>query len=603
MASMLDRRVPPLLLTACAVMAIGACGGSKGGPAAGSGGTTGAAGATSTGSGGIPMGLLNPSYTTAWNPGIQADTQLNLPLGPDGLPVRSTVCASPKPGDDLNAAIAACPEGQVVKLSAGTYMASTTVVLTKGVVLRGAGSQGAAMGGTTIVHTGGGSVLGIGNSQDAACYSGAFDTAYPLTSNALKETNVVTLGQNAVNFAAGDIALIDQVDDATVQEGDCQYFKRVDKRSIEDRVEIASVDAGSGTLTLRTPLHFTFNVGQTYAAQIAKAKGPIVRWAGIESLAVQGGTNPGYDGQQAGGIDISNAAYSWVKDVQTDGTIGGMHVTLSGTYRCVVRDSHFHNSATYGFGTDCYGVVLRCGSADDLIENNIVRYMNKPILFNVAGSGNVVAYNYADNSWATPPAWQEVNIDVHCSFPHMELMEGNFAPHMGASITHGNAGYMTYFRNYASSQFASPAVFGSTVSQTGNVTALQFDAGDLDMTVIGNVLGSAMATSLGTAPVSSAFVATGSDTPSILEVGAGTGGLGMNDVAFKSLWLHGNFDTVNGAVQWNPSIQTHALPASLYLKAKPAWWPAGSPWPWAGPDLTPMVGKLPAKVRSDALGN
>jgi hypothetical protein len=637
MASLLGRRVTPPLVTACALVAIASCGGAKAGNTAGSAGATGAAGAgqgsggmagagtTGAGTGGaaggnggmagamspagaggtagIPAGLLNPSTTTTWNPGILADSQLKLPLGPDGLPVRGTVCANPKPGDDLNAAIAACPEGQVVKLSAATYMVSSTVVLTKGVVLRGAGSQGAAAGGTTIVRAGGGSVLAIGKSQDGACYSGAFGTAYPLTSNALKETNVVTLGANAVNFAAGDIALLDQVDDPTVQEGDCQYFKRVDKRSIEDRVEIASVDAGSGTLTLSTPLHFTFKVNAPYAAQMAKATGPIVRWAGIETLAIQGGSNPGYDGQQAGGIDISNAAYSWVKDVQTDGTIGGMHVTLSGTYRCVVRDSHFHNSANYGFGADCYGVVLRCGSADDLIENNVVRYMNKPILFNVAGSGNVVAYNYADNSWATPPAWQEVNIDVHCSFPHMELMEGNFAPHMGATITHGNAGYMTYFRNYASSQFAPPAVFGSTDAQTGNVTALQFDAGDLDMTVIGNVLGSAMSTSLGTAPVSSTFIGTGSDTPSIFEVGSGNGGLGMNDVAFKSLWLHGNFDTVNGSVQWNPSIQTHALPASLYLKAKPAWWPAGSPWPWAGPDLTPMVGKLPAKVRSDALGN
>ena len=265
----------------------------------------------------------------------------------------------------------------------------------------------------------------------------------------MKETTTVTVGSAASNFAAGDIALIDQADDATVQEGDCMYFKRVDKRSIEDRVEIASVDATAGTLTLSTPLHWTFKAGGSYAAQIAKPTGQIVRWAGIESLAIQGGSNPGYDGQMAGGIDISNAAYCWVKDVQTDGTICGMHVTLTGTYRCVVRDSDFHNSANYGFGTDCYGIVLRCGAADDLIENNIARYMNKPIVFNVAGSGNVVGYNYADNSWATPAAWQEVNIDVHCSFPHMELMEGNYAPHMGATITHGNAGYMTYFRNYA----------------------------------------------------------------------------------------------------------------------------------------------------------
>jgi hypothetical protein len=579
------------------------------GGATGAGGTAAAAGTTGGGSGGtggsaagtggagIPAGLLNPDYTTTWNPGILADTQLNLAPGADGLPVRTTICASPKPGDDLNAALASCPEGQVVKLSAGTYNVSSTVTLNKGVVLRGAGSQGASGGGTTIVRTGAGSVLAIGAAQDQACYNSAFGTAHALTADAAKETTTVTIGSAASSFVAGDIALIDQADDATVQEGDCMYFKRVDKRSIEDRVEIASVDAAAGTLTLSTPLHFTFKAGGAYNAQIAKPTGSVVRWAGIESLAIQGGSNPGYDGQMAGGIDISNAAYSWVKDVQTDGTISGMHVTLSGTYRCVVRDSDFHNSGNYGFGTDCYGIVLRCGAADDLVENNIARYMNKPIVFNVAGSGNVVGYNYADNSWATPPAWQEVNIDVHCSFPHMELMEGNYAPHMGASITHGNAGYLTYFRNYASSQFAPPAVYGATDEQTGNITALEFDAGDLNMTVIGNVLGSAAATDLKTAPVSSVYVGTSSNTPSIFEVGATT------DVAYTSLWLQGNYDAVHAAVVWSTTITERTLPASLYRASKPAWWPSGDAWPWVGPDLSPMVGTLPAKARSDALSN
>jgi hypothetical protein len=175
---------------------------------------------------------------------------------------------------------------------------------------------------------------------------------------------------------------------------------------------------------------------------------------------------------------------------------------------------------------------------------------------------------------------------------------------MGATITHGNAGYLTYFRNYASSQFAAPAVFGATGAQTGNVTALQLDAGDVDMTVVGNVLGSAAATSLGTAPVSASYIGSGPDGASIFELGdnANHNGAGMADVAYTSLWWHANYDTVSAAVVWNPSIAARTLPASLYRSAKPAWWPAGSAWPWAGSDLTPMVGVLPAKARSDTLG-
>jgi hypothetical protein len=58
---------------------------------------------------------------------------------------------------------------------------------------------------------------------------------------------------------------------------------------------------------------------------------------------------------------------------------------------------------------------------------------------------------------------------------------------------------------------------------------------------------------------------------------------------------------------WNASpkaanlpASTRNLPASLYRAQKPAWWPAGTPWPWVGPDLTPRVGTLPAKTLSDA---
>lgn len=78
-------------------------------------------------------------------------------------------------------------------------------------------------------------------------------------------------------------------------------------------------------------------------------------------------------------------------------------------------------------------------------------------------------------------------------------------------------------------------------------------------------------------------------------------------MAWTSAWLHGNFDTVNKKVMWNASAltanlpaSTQTLPASLYYKASPGWWPSGTAWPWAGPDLTPMVGSLPAQQRSAA---
>jgi hypothetical protein len=567
----------------------GGGGGGGGGGSNGGGGGGGGGGSPNIDSGPPGPGqLVDASRVTTWNPGILSDVPLGMPLGANGLPQRTKNCASVALGGNIQSAIDACPAGQVVQLAAGKYTVSATINLKSGVVLRGAGSQGAP-GGTTIVRTGGGSVLSIGTEQDKTCYGG---TAYPLTVTGAKESTTLSVGTSAIaNFKAGQLALVDIGDDATVEEGDCQYFKRIDKRSVSQRVLIKSVDTAGGTLTLDSPLHWAFQTASPYLAAITPVTAATVEWAGIEHLLAQGGTNPGYDGQMAGGVDISNAAYSWVDDVQTDATIDGMHVSLTGTYRCVVRDSYFHNSADYGFGEDCYGVVLRCGAAEDLVENNIVRYMNKPILFNVSGGGNVIGYNYADNSWATPAAWQELNIDCHCSFPHMELMEGNYAPHMGASDTHGNSGYLTFYRNYASTQFAGPDfVWGSTATQTGNVTALEFDSPDIGMNSLGNVLG--------TAGVSVAYDAYTSSPDSIYELG--NGGSGATDISATSLYRHGNYDTVNKATEWDPTTTDHTLPASFYLPGKPAWWPASSPWPWVGPDLTPMIGTLPAKARSDA---
>lgn len=527
-------------------------------------------------------GLIPDDRITTWNPGILADDQLGLPLGPDKLPVRTDVCATLSPGDDIQGAIDGCDDGTVIELAAGTFTVGATITLTHGVVLRGAGS---GEGGTTIVRQGGGAALAIGTTRDQICYGG---DGVALVEDAPLESTTVHVG-DASGFAVGDLALVDQQDDAEVQQGDCEYFKRQSGRSASQRVRIAAVDVDAGTLTLDSPLHWNFRAGDPYRAEVVRVTAATTEWAGIEHLRVQGGTNPGYNGQEAGGIDISNAAYCWVKDVQTDETIGGMHVSLTATYRCVVRDGYFHHSADYGFGHDCYGIVLRCGAAENLVENNIARYMNKPIMLNVSGGGNVIGYNYADNSWADPPEWQEVNVDTHCSFPHMELIEGNWAPHMGATTTHGNAGYLTYFRNHASGRFATPAVAGADVEQTGNVTALQFMGGDLGMNVVGNVLGA-------------------DDLPATYETYEGEtaiyrfdGGSGANDIVFTSVYRHGNFDFTNDDTLWDPSNDIHELPESLYLSERPAWWPEGSAWPWVGPDLEPMVGDLPAKVRADAL--
>ena len=576
------------------------------------GGVSSANTSTSSNTGGstaTPAGLLNPDITTTWNPGILSDP-LNQGLGDDGLPVRSTICqtVTPDQAANLQTILNGCAAGTVVQLQSGTYNIAATVYVPSGVVLRGQGSSGSSATIIVLSSSGSGPVLAIGPNGlfDQTCYNNSnYTTAVVnLAADAAKEQNKISIAPNDNTFAAGDFALVDEANDSSiVTPGDSAgAFARKADRVLSQRVEISAVDTATGTLTLSSPLHWTFKTSKQ--AQITNSNNPVTTWAGIEHLWVQGGKGLGeYLGRKAGGIDISNAAYCWVKDVQTDGTLNGMHVTLTGTNRCVVRDSHFHNSAEYGFGQDNYGIVMRCGAADNLVENNIARYMNKPILFNNTGGGNVVGYNYADNEWSLDSnggdQFQEASIDIHCTFPHMELIEGNYAPHLAASATHGNGGYLTYFRNYGSSQQAPDPIIWSlpTLAQTGNVTALQIDDTDHDMTVIGNVFGSttnaalAVPTSLGTANVSQVYMAySDNGTPSILSLGSKTG------PSVTTLWVHGNFDTVNGKTMWSSSISTQTLPASLYRTSKPAWWTAGVAWPWVGPDLATMVGTLPAQT-------
>jgi hypothetical protein len=518
--------------------------------------------------------VISGERTTVWDPGI-----------PGGIPNRTKICATLEAANfgngstDAASAIQSaldsnCAEGGVVVLSAGTFKISKTLNITKGVVLRGAGSVNGGHPATVLNRSPAGTVIMMGGVNSTAS-ADAGPTAYNLTADGIKDSYTVKVGANAAKFAKGEIAQIDVNDDpAVVWNPDCPYFKRAG-RSVGQRVEIQSVDTAQGLLTLSSPLHWTFKTSLN--AQIAKINHAITRNAGVEGLLIRGGNNP-YDGA---GIDIWNAAYSWVKDVETDGnSITGMHVVLSGAYRVEVRDSAVHHSGNYGYGVGSYGIVIRFQSADNLVENNIARYMNKPILFNASGGGNVVAYNYADDAWATP-GWQETAIDCHCTFPHMELIEGNFAPHMGASGTHGNAGYLTYFRNYASTQYA------TRTGLTGNVAALQFDKMDIGMNAVGNVLGSAN--------VANKFE--GSNTNDRLIYSIGQLGQGLSDPAGQTLYRHANYDYFNKGVLYAAG-QEKNLPASLYLKAKPAWWPAGTAWPWVGPDISPMVQSLPAKTRS-----
>src|SRR5216684_484858 len=549
---------------------------------------------------------IPPERITVWNPGV-----------PGGILVRTTVCATISASTygngttdaaaAINSALAACPSGQVVMLPAGTYLVKSPIQLFKSnVVLRGAGT------GQTKIK------LDPVAGQVPVIQIGVFWPTYNPAVNVvggLAKGAVSIPVQNASGFAAGDIAQIDQLDDTSyVLRGDNTWYKRGPTsnvygpassggyRSVGQQIEIGSISGN--TLTITTPLHIKFDAA--FSPQVfltnATSIGNRVDHSGVEHLYVTGGLS--------GNIDMLNCAYSWVLDVESDGNpatgsgMTGIHISVAHGFRNEIRQVYVHHATDINPGGTAYGVALTSQSSENLVEDSIMWYLNKPLSTQASGGGNVLAYNYVDDAIiAAQPWWQETSIDgSHASFSHFELFEGNWTPNLSVDTTHGNAGWHTFFRNYATGINAPPS------TATDSISAVNIHGWHREMTVVGNVLLQGKLVIKGFQPVyesSNANFSSTADAAAAYRIGNDADpslGYGSLDdgTALRLLFRHGNYDAVTDGVVWDPSVSSHDLPPSLYQTAKPAF--MGSElWPFVDPTRTPRVGVLPAKKRFDAM--
>lgn len=545
---------------------------------------------------------------TRWQPGI-----------PGGIPRRTRICATLDPaalggpaGDAtaaIQAAISRCPEGSVVQLPAGTYRITSSIMLDRGVVLRGAGPAA-----TRIRYD--------STKELAAIYVAKLWPEYgqppvAVTADVPKGAMTVPVASTE-GFAPGDVIQIDQLDDPTyVEHGGCRWMKRGPNRGDDRRppspegyraqgqtVEVTGISGK--TLQLAAPIHLGFR--RALLPQVFKPTGPMtpsgatLKYAGVEDLYVTGGRN--------GMIVMMNAAYSWISNVESDGSpatglgMKGAHVTLEGCFRCVVRDSFLHDATEVRQGGGAYGISVMSQSSDCLVENNVIHDLNKPLVMRASGGGNVIAYNYVEDAWTgAMPSMQETTIDGgHASFPHMELFEGNWAAHIGTDAVWGNSGWLTFFRNHASAQ----QLRSATTPETFDVAAIGLEARSRFMTVVGNVLGvpeRGLVYEVRSNPP-------GTGQPAVYRIGhRANGGNGGGDsnayedpsrpgTTAQTLLRHGNFDFVTNRTAWDPAIPVRTLPPSLYLTEKPAFF-GDRPWPWVDPEGSLKLRTLPAKERFD----
>lgn len=527
---------------------------------------------------------------------IPPDRRIDWTLAgiPGGIPARSTVCAvidAATYGNGVTDATAAiqdalghCPAGQVVYLPAGTYVTTDTIHLLTDTTLRGTGQ------GATVIRyqgTGGRSVLDMRGNTYNDIYGR--QRTFAITGGAAKDSDVVALDAAAgttvtTGIAVGDVLLLDQENDGVLvdnvgNEGACTYCSRENGRRA--RGQLAEVTAVNGnTVSLNLPLFFSLDPALAPQAVLVSARS-MVRRAGVEDLSL---TQSAPVNEFI--VEMDGAQYCWLKNVDVSGMRrrGVWHIQ---SLQNEIRDSTFRDAAA-GYGRDRgYGVQLDDQSTAILVENNVFYRVDGGGIMTSGGAvGNVIGYNHMPDIRFDDPWWLIGGPSSnHSAHPSMNLWEGNIGPQISGDFIHGSSSHQTFFR--------CRSMGWKEAAATSNNNAVEFEYKNTYMTVIGCVLG--------TPGQSDTYeVAYPARAPSSLKpiwrLGyGGPGGAGDGRVA-ATLLRHGNWDSVTGGTVWDADIPNHTLPASLYRTEKPPWW-GQLPWPPIGPDVTPMVNKIPAQVR------
>lgn len=518
-----------------------------------------------------------------------------------GIPKRSQICATIEPytgsSAAINDAIASCGDGQVVKLSAGTFNLSSNINFSgrSNITLRGAGPD------LTILNiTTGGCFYGPANICISG-KSGVFNGNIP-PSNIVnwsggysQGTTVITLSDTS-NIAVGQYIILDQLDDtfnpavtykpfitcaAPWNDSAC-VTGRPPNRGAEQVVKV--INKTASTVTISPGLFYS----EWRSSQNPQAWwwGTIEQTAtrnGVEDLAINN-TDPSPTSH--GMVQFTSAAESWVKNVRFNEG-GAEHININQAANIEIRDSYFFGSKSGGASTT-YGIgsSFACGIK---MENNIFQQVTTPAQWG-GTCGSVIGYNYAVNMpWAFQPNFMfNAFFPIHEAGAMLTLLEGNQTNGINLDLSHGSGALMTIFRN----RFT-----GLESGRTQNTVPVIISGFIRFNNFVGNVLGTSgyhtnYENSNGPQGVK------GNYDRSIYGIGY-TGSSETNSAAgydmitVTSLLRWGNYDYATATTRWNSAeIPTgnvvpasHSLPLSFYLYSKPSWF-GSTPFPPIGPDVT-----------------
>ena len=363
----------------------------------------------------------------------------------------------------------------------------------------------------------------------------------------------------------------------------------------------------------------------------------VLQQAGVENLSISRGPQ--------GNIAMQFCVYCWVKNVDSFGWFAGA-VIITASARSEVTGSYLHDGYDLENNGAEYALALDAATTENLVDNNIFLYNGKSMVGRACGGGNVVSYNYADDTLYMATVIGNYFVDhsingSHYLGCHHGLFEGNWGNTAGDDDTHGAIMMHTYFRNQIPglrTPFSDPS-FTTTTSSTYNPS----DATEDDQTQVCFATGQAYPYTGGCGPIRAmsemmwnyghSFSANVLGKSGVTTAGNGyvfNGQYGTNNLMIQMLgwnnvapsetdpnltgvspwiWIDGNYDYYHSSVEWSGG--THGLPVSLYLMSAPSFFRAGVSatyaWPWVTPTSTPQVqvnslggSGLPAQARWNA---
>lgn len=390
-----------------------------------------------------------------------------------GIPNRTTIYTTLNPGataGDINTALAACPSGQVVLLSAGTYNLSGGVDVAKdGVTLRGEVDTNGVP--TTILNwtaIPGGACITVGIESGWDTSDSTKWTTLDVSSGVSRGSTAITMA-SAPGISVGQIAWLTAPAGGNVTGDGFSDFFGTPARPFSQCVKILS-KSGSD-LTFEPPINADYLSGTIRLHW--RGTSNTISQSGVENLSLTHSNSASGDY-----VKVIGTEECWVKNVKTYSVEQDQyHVYVYTSYRTEIRHCDISHMVSLGSSTYCM-VVQQSHSL--LIEDNY--FHDCPNVMPMFGmGGSMFAYNYCSDMPYTGGFLSQI-VFFHGSHNHYNLFEGNWLPRVYHDTQPGSRNNV-WLRN---------RILGWDPADGGKTNdAFYAEAGHANMVVAGNVMGKA----------------------------------------------------------------------------------------------------------------